>query len=334
MSIDRTATLDGTLPCPAVAADSRSEESAWGGASRALDPAGRDLISVNRLALRARRGDESTLKTTFPEALVAPPEEAGTVLRSERDLRRFVVSGGDGTLNHFLLDLLEADVPVGLLPRGTANDLAHEMGVASGLPVTRAESPVSVRRVDVVLVNQCPFTTVGFMGFGSDVVRLVNRWRTLSWTRPLLALVGKYVYVVGVLLRGMRRLPHYRLRLRSEDGARDVTVETPLVVIANQPKVGGTMALARGTRNDDGRFRVLVFPKSSGPGLLRKVASLCRGLDPASLGVASFETSRLHLSSLDRRPFLFCADGEELLDGYGELDVRIHPKQLQLIVSQ
>ncbi|MBI4870849.1 MAG: hypothetical protein HY814_04705 [Candidatus Riflebacteria bacterium] len=296
----------------------------------------RDLVIVNRFALRSRGGRAiGPLRDIFPSALFAEPDLATRLLATTDDqalpFDRVVVSGGDGTLNRFLPQVLNADLPVLLAPAGTANDLAHEMGVGRWSPYDGDElGRLNEKRLDVIDASGHPFSTVGYLGFGSDVVTAVNRWRQYSWTRPAQVALGKFIYVMGVLWMGaLRRLPLYRLCIRESE--RETVLTTPLVVVANQPRVGGTMTLAHGTRNDDGRFRILAFRQTSGFALLRAISSLCRGTDPSLAGVESFETSRAQLESLDGRPFLFCADGEELLQGT-RLELGLHARQLRLLV--
>jgi diacylglycerol kinase (ATP) len=50
------------------------------------------------------------------------PEQARTVDRVE-------IGGGDGTLNAAAPGLLDAQLPLGVVPLGTANDLARTLGL-------------------------------------------------------------------------------------------------------------------------------------------------------------------------------------------------------------
>ena len=50
------------------------------------------------------------------------------------DLRAVVVAGGDGSLNAAAKGLIETGLPLGILPAGTANDLARTLGIPPTLP--------------------------------------------------------------------------------------------------------------------------------------------------------------------------------------------------------
>ncbi len=292
----------------------------------------RELVVVNRHALRAPHGRHiGVLHRRFPEAVFAEPDLAQRMLQAtvagQSAFDRVIVTGGDGTLNRFLKPILEAQAAVTLVPAGTANDLAHEIGLAGpGAPPAAPHE----REIDVLMAGSHPFITVGYLGFGSEVVTAVNRWRRLPWSRPLQVVLGKFIYNLGVLwIAALRSLPVYHLRITA--GGRTTELRTALVVVANQPRVGGTMTLAHGTRNDDGSFRLLAFRHTGGLALLRAIAALCRGVEPAEAGVESFEAASAVVESLDGKPFLFCADGEELVEG-PRLELGVHPRKLRLQV--
>ena len=105
-------------------------------------------------------GELTVLQPGDPEALTAQLSEA------DGDL--FIVSGGDGTLNLAINALRErlGDIELGLLPRGTGNDLARTLDIptdaaeAATVAVTGSPLPLDVWRaksanVDRLFVNAC-----------------------------------------------------------------------------------------------------------------------------------------------------------------------------------
>lgn len=81
-----------------------------------------------------------------------------------------VVAGGDGTLSTCAKAISEVDRPLGILPTGTANDLARTLGIPlnlrSAADVVAAENR---RRVDLGLVNGHPFFNVATIGLAADL---------------------------------------------------------------------------------------------------------------------------------------------------------------------
>ncbi len=82
-----------------------------------------------------------------------------------------VASGGDGTMRHVLADLSDADVPLALIPAGTGNVLAAELGLprkAEG--IARMLLDGSVARISAASVNGAPFLLMCGVGFDGEIV--------------------------------------------------------------------------------------------------------------------------------------------------------------------
>jgi hypothetical protein len=92
------------------------------------------------------------------ETLDASPSEseslAQLVLRHQGDVDLVVLGGGDGTLNAAVEGLVEAQLPVGIIPLGTANDLARTLALPTDLAqACRVIASGRTRRIDLGQVN-------------------------------------------------------------------------------------------------------------------------------------------------------------------------------------
>ena len=157
----------------------------------------RALLLVNR---QARQGRESFDQAVgqLREAGLEPTEEptdqgpAG-VIRGYRDrVDLVVVGGGDGTLKSAVDGLVDAHLPLGILPLGTANDLARTQGIPADLPgAGRVIAGGHTRRIDLGWVNGKHFFNVASIGLTAQITRRLTReikvrWGVLSY--PLIAL--------------------------------------------------------------------------------------------------------------------------------------------------
>ena len=98
-----------------------------------------------------------------------------------------IIAGGDGSINHAVPALLGSDTALGVLPAGTANVWARELGLP-GLTWTRVMAleesarrlaTATVKKVDVGFCNQRPFLLwagVGFDAFVAHRIEPRSRW--------------------------------------------------------------------------------------------------------------------------------------------------------------
>ncbi len=80
-----------------------------------------------------------------------------------------VAAGGDGTLNEVLNGLAGADVPLGIVPMGTANDFARQAGIP--LDVDHAMDVIlrcKPARVDALALNGRRFLNASVAGVGAE----------------------------------------------------------------------------------------------------------------------------------------------------------------------
>lgn len=177
-------------------------------------------------------------------------------LGAQADL--LVSIGGDGTLREVLDGQVDPCVPVAVLPGGTANVLALDLGLprhVDGLLelIERGRvQPIDVADVD----GHLSFLVTG-VGFDGRVARELEARRRGPMTKLA------YVPAVVAALRGYRA-PRLRVEL---DGERlDETFG--LVLVSNIVHYGGCLELAGGSL-DDGRWQAYLFRDASPLGLAR-----------------------------------------------------------------
>jgi len=221
-------------------------------------PYRRALIVANPIAGRgkgaeaARELEEGLRQLGVPTAvqLTRTRGDAQEMVAScDPEVDLVVAVGGDGTLREVLEGLNDAEVPVGILPLGTANVLAHELGLPRDVHATlEILAEKHTRKVDVATVNgELSFMVTG-VGVDAMTVREVERSRRGPIT--------KFSYFGPVL----RTLSRYRApRLKVEVDGEGLPEEYGLVLVSNTINYGGLLNLDAETRLDDGRFEVYLF---------------------------------------------------------------------------
>ena len=156
-------------------------------------------------------------------------------------VRRFIVGGGDGTLNHAVQHLLGHDVTLGVLPLGTGNDFARSLGIEPTLEAAcDAIAAGCTVRVDVGLANGRPFLNAVSLGLASAIARRL--------TPELKRRVGKLAYPVAAFAELWEHQP-FRVRLRTDTETLEADV-LQLVVGNGRYHGAGNMVTPDATLDD------------------------------------------------------------------------------------
>lgn len=247
----------------------------------------------------------------------ATAEEAEAATARARQLRyaAVIMVGGDGT-HHGVLDVLAGgDVPLGLIPLGTANDLAAEHGIPQDLEAACAIIRDGCRTtIDLIRTREKTFATAGGMGLCTDVALGVCEARQRSRLfHAFMRLVGGLIYQLYMLYVVLfsRRLG-YKFTLTDDSGnAREL--DAYMLLFMNQRFLGKNFLAAPAASNRDGVLDVVVVKKLTGRRferlqLLRTVSACLTGQHIGRRDVEVIRTQRLDVSSPE--PVAFFADGE------------------------
>jgi len=208
----------------------------------------RALLLANR---KARRGGEGliqeqsilraagwSLQVEIPE----DPEHIPSVIRERgRDFDLVILAGGDGTLNHAAAALVETGVPLGILPQGTANDLARTLQIPDD-PAAACEIIIAGRTspIDLGRVNGHYFFNVASTGLSVRVTRELSHEVKKRW--------GVFGYL-GSLVQAVQVNRPFALEVVC-DGEVHI-MRSIQVSIGNGRHYGGGMTVAADAEIDD-----------------------------------------------------------------------------------
>jgi YegS/Rv2252/BmrU family lipid kinase len=159
-----------------------------------------------------------------------------------------VICGGDGTVMACLGALAGTDVPVAVVPLGTGNLLARNLGVPTQFADALAVAVHGIdRRIDLGRVGDQPFAVMAGMGF--DAAMMADA------TEGMKRFAGWAAYVTS----GLRHLrdPVMRVRLRI-DGAPPLRRPARTVLVGNVGRLQGGLELLPDAAADDGLLDVIV----------------------------------------------------------------------------
>jgi diacylglycerol kinase family enzyme len=172
-----------------------------------------------------------------------------------------VAGGGDGTMNAVASVLVGTGVPLGVLPLGTLNHFAKDLGVPLTLPdAVRTAVHGRLVHIDVGEVNGRVFLNNSSLGLYADIVRDRERQQRRLGR-------GKWVAAAWATVAALRRYPFLDLRLCA-DGRVHVR-RTPFVFIGNNEYRMDALAIgARGSLTE-GKLSLYVAQRPGRLGLLR-----------------------------------------------------------------
>jgi YegS/Rv2252/BmrU family lipid kinase len=234
------------------------------------DPnAGRTLVVVNPVAgradtdrvLRLLAGAFAARRARFDMVETRGPGDAVRFAReaAEQGYRAVVAAGGDGTVGEVITGLAGTGVPLGIVPKGTGNQVAFNLGIPRSLEaavdvvVNGVPTPMDLGQV----VGGRYFAVAAGTGWDAAVVALATRELKDRWG------FGAYLYAA---LKVAANPPTARYTITA-DGER-LEVEAAVVLTANMGFIVSNppalnMRIAPGGSHRDGKLDVCIFAPRS-----------------------------------------------------------------------
>lgn len=220
----------------------------------------------------------------------------------EHNYQAIFVSGGDGTIHLVINQLLKKgleEIPLGIYPGGTANDLAMHFQLPKDIEKwCEIMGQGKIKKIDLGQANDIYFHNVMSAGLLTDVSYQVNY--------QLKNIFGKMAYY----MKGMEKIPSFRpFHLSLESDEKNFAGDIMLCLILNGTSAGGFNQLAPYAHISDGKLEVLIVKKCSLKDLLRLFIQLRKGEHLTNNKVEYFQASKIALECSE--PLITDVDGEK-----------------------
>ena len=226
-------------------------------------------------------------------------EDVSRLIRERKDaVDLVVVGGGDGSINAAAPGIIDTGLPLGVLPLGTANDLARTLDLP--LDLAGAVGVIAagrMRRIDLGEVNGHPYFNVASLGFGVDLTHALTSDAKKRW--------GPLGYAVAGL-RVLRRLRPFHVEI--EMGGTRTRSRTIHLAVGNGRHYGGGMTVSEDAAIDDGRLDVYSLEVESAWKLLMLLPALRSGRTQDWTEIRTLVGQEIRVST--RRHRSVNADGE------------------------
>ncbi len=283
-------------------------------------------VIINPVSGRAR-GAPAPDRVSLARAVAGQCGEPAEVVVTERPgharelaaalasrVRLVIAWGGDGTVNEVASALAFGPVPLGIVPSGSGNGLARELGIprdpAAALRRAMTAAPMAA---DLGEVGGRLFINVAGIGIDAYVAR--------AFSAP-----GHSRGPLGYLRLGAQALISYAPAeyVICADGER-FEARAVLVVFANSAQYGNGARIAPAARLDDGELDLVVVEERSRLATICRTPHLFRGTVSR---IPGWSTRRFRRASVEAaEPMLFHVDGEPLRGGT-LLHARVHPQAI------
>src|SRR6476660_10522614 len=272
----------------------------------------------NPETLRAWQERVESITRGCPIRVTSHPGEAEALAQhAVRDgLARSVAAGGDGTVNQVANGIAGSNAALGLLPFGTVNVFAMELG----LPLYNLKlcwdiiNGENVRLIDLPSANGKYFVQLGGVGLDAQVVKET----TLAFKRSL----GPLSYLISAAHIAARQPP--KLLIESADAP---VQEGSFVLVGNGRLYGGPFPFFKQAVVDDGLLDVVLFKRLGFLEIIKYLHDVVFSSDIRVPEIEYFQTRQLRVSSEQDVPVEL--DGE--LSGNCPVDFQMHEKALPVL---
>lgn len=230
-----------------------------------------------------------------------------------------VLGGGDGTINAAARGLIAAQIRLGIIPLGTANDLARTLGIPEDLQQATEIIVNGVeRRIDLGEVNGIPYFNVASIGLSTDLA--------IDLSSGIKKRFGKIGYVFAAV-SAMFRARSFHATIESQAGA--VDVRTFQIAVGNGLFYGGGMAIEQNAKIDDGTLDLYSLELGGAWKLALVAPALRIGDHHAVPEIRAESGTRFKVRTRRRRPIN--ADGEIL--AHTPAEFRILPRAIAVMTA-
>lgn len=285
----------------------------------------RALLLINR---HARRGQNELAKAIdclmaldlnlVVESTKDSAQLSDTIRRYGNEVDLVIVGGGDGTLNAAIAGLVDTQLPLGILPLGTANDLARTLGIPRSVPeACGVIAQGRVQPIDLGWVNGTHFFNVASLGLSVKITQQLSREVKRRW--------GVLAYGITALQVLFHSVP-FTAEIRINGETRKV--KTVQIAVGNGRHYGGGMTVAADAAIDDQRLDLYSLEIQHWWQMIPLLPAMRSGNHASQDRVRTMHGQEIEIYT--RRPYPINTDGEITTSTPARF--RVLPKAISVLV--
>ena len=261
------------------------------------------------------------------DVAIAKPHEAALPIarRAVKEGYKIIIAmGGDDTVEAIIRGIAGSKARLGIIPAGTANDLAKSLGIPEDpLEACALIADGHFRKLDLgqVRVGQgkkMPFFELVTVGIGAAV-----------YEDALHASKGRLSSLMGAIHTVLAHETKPKITMVMDDES-NVTVDTMMTIVSNVPLVGPNMLVAPDALLDDGLFDISVYPDFSKTEALAYFTKVANEGHTDDGTIQRYRASKVKIKASPKLEVL--ADG--ILLGKGTVRIKVLPGALRVIAPE
>jgi YegS/Rv2252/BmrU family lipid kinase len=235
--------------------------------------------------------------------------------------KRVIACGGDGTINLIAKLLIKSDIPLGIIPAGSANGLAAELNIPTNyeqaLKLCFEGSP---KPIDALRINKTNYSFhLSDFGFNASMIKTFEE----SEERGMLA----YAKAFFKSLKEKDSIAsHYSIKANGEKR----TFEADMVVIANAARYGTGAVVSPYSKLNDGMFEVVIFKPIPLNALVNLTFAAFMGTIENSPYIEIIRTDKVKIKA--EKPQMFQLDGQ-LIGELNKVKVTLIKNAVNIVYS-
>ena len=272
---------------------------------------GQNLLSQATVKLQALGFD------LIVESTNRADEISDTIRRHQNQVELVIVGGGDGTLNCAIEGLIDTKLPLGILPMGTANDLARTLGIPTDLSAAcQLIASGKVRLIDLGWVNGQHFFNVASLGLSVQITQRLTKDVKQRW--------GVLAYAFTALQTIWESRP-FRAEIKVNN--QSFNVKTIQIAIGNGRYYGGGMTVAEDATIDDRRLDLYSLETKHWWEIIALLPAIRQGNHNSWPNVRALHAQEIEINTSKRRPIN--TDGE--ITTHTPAKFRVIPQALAVV---
>jgi diacylglycerol kinase (ATP) len=253
---------------------------------------GQNLLSQATVKLQALGFD------LIVESTNRADEISDTIRRHQNQVELVIIGGGDGTLNCAIEGLIDTKLPLGILPMGTANDLARTLEIPTDLSAAcQVIASGKIRLIDLGWVNGQHFFNVASLGLSVQITQRLTKDVKQRW--------GVLAYAFTALQTIWESRP-FRAEIKVNN--QSFHVKTIQIAIGNGRYYGGGMTVAEDATIDDRRLDLYSLETKNWWEIIALLPAMRQGNHNSWPNVRALHAQEIEINTSKRRPIN--TDGE------------------------